>query len=197
MPSDNAVSETQDAQQQQQQQQQKQKLEEIEAKAVDKAKMSADAAFRPAPSVFNAPSAQVLLQQVDGPSLQTYDGIESIYVGRSVPVVAGGKLNVPINVATPGSVVSYAIELKSHDINFSITAEREEGVTIVKVRSCVAMIRMQLFYCFETLHCYAIEFLTFFKNICACLIRKSHVLRQRVFSWYSTMYVTIRFYERV
>ena len=116
-----------------QQQEEKQKLEELEAKAVDKAKMSADAAFRPAPSIFNAPSAQVLLQQVDGPSLQTYDGIESIYVGRSVPVVAGGKLNVPINVATPGSVVSYAIELKTHDINFAITAEREEGITIVKV----------------------------------------------------------------
>jgi hypothetical protein len=115
------------------QQQEKQKLEEMEAKAVDKAKMSADAAFRPAPSIFNAPSAQVLLQQVDGPSLHTYDGIESIYVGRSVPVAAGGKLNVPINVATPGSVVSYAIELKSYDINFSITAEREEGITIVKV----------------------------------------------------------------
>jgi hypothetical protein len=120
-------------QQQQQQQIQKHRLEEMEAKAVDKAKMNADAAFRPAPSIFNAPSAHVLLQQVDGPSLQTYDGIESIYVGRSVPIVAGGKLNIPITITTPGSVVSYAIELKSYDINFSITAEREEGITIVKV----------------------------------------------------------------
>jgi hypothetical protein len=109
------------------------RLEEMEAKAVDKAKASADAAFRPAPSVFNAPSADILLQQVDGPSLQTYQGTESVYVGRSVPVAAGGKLNIPIHVSTPGSVVAYAVELKAHDIYFSIMAEREEGVTVVKV----------------------------------------------------------------
>jgi hypothetical protein len=107
------------------------RLEEMEAKAVDKAKASADAAFRPPPSVLNAQSAQVLLQQVDGPSLKTYQGTESVYVGRSVPVAAGGKLNVPINVSTPGSVVEYAVELKSLDINFGITAEREEGITVV------------------------------------------------------------------
>jgi hypothetical protein len=114
------------------------RLEEMEAKAVDKAKASADAAFRPAPSVLNAQSAQVLLAQVDGPSLQTYEGTESIYVGRAVPIAAGGKLNIPINVSTPGSVVAYAVELKAYDINFSITAEREEGVTVVKVR-CLAV----------------------------------------------------------
>ena len=108
-------------------------LEEMEAKAVDKAKANADAAFRPPPSVLNAQSAQVLLQQVDGPSLKTYEGKESVYVGRSVPVAAGGKLNVPINVSTPGSVVEYAVELKALDINFGITAEREEGFTVVKV----------------------------------------------------------------
>jgi hypothetical protein len=112
---------------------QQQRLEEMEAKAVDKAKASADAAFRPPPSVLNAQSAQVLLQQVDGPSLKTYQGTESVYVGRSVPVAAGGKLNVPINVSTPGSVVEYAVELKGYDINFGITAEREEGITVVKV----------------------------------------------------------------
>jgi hypothetical protein len=55
-------------------------------------------------------------------------------VGRAVPIAAGGKLNIPINVSTPGSVVAYAVELKAYDINFSITAEREEGVTVVKVR---------------------------------------------------------------
>lgn len=111
-------------------------LEEMEAKAVDKAKASADAAFRPPPSVLNAQSAQVLLQQVDGPhSLKTYKSTESVYVGRSVPVAAGGRLNVPINVSTPGSVVAYAVELKALDINFGIAAEREEGITVVKVRS--------------------------------------------------------------
>jgi hypothetical protein len=111
------------------------RLEEMEAKAVDKAKASADAAFRPPPSVLNAQSAQVLLQQVDGPSLKTYQSTESVYVGRSVPVAAGGKLNVPINVSTPGSVVEYAVELKGYDINFGITAEREEGITVVKVQN--------------------------------------------------------------
>jgi hypothetical protein len=116
-----------------QQEQMRSQLEEMEAKAVDKAKASADAAFRPPPSVLNAQSAQVLLQQVDGPSLTTYKGTESVYVGRSVPVAAGSTLNVPINVSTPGSVVEYAVELKALDINFGIIAEREEGITIVKV----------------------------------------------------------------
>ena len=109
------------------------RLQEMEAKAVDKAKATADHAFRPSPSILNAQSAAVLLQQVDGPSLQTYEGKESVYVGRSVPVAAGGQLNVPIQVSTPGSVVEYAVELKAYDINFGITAERDEGSTIVKV----------------------------------------------------------------
>ena len=117
----------------QQQQQQQQRMEEMEAKAVDKAKANADAAFRPTPSVLNAQSAAVLLQQVDGPSLTTYKDTESVYVGRSVPVAAGGSLNVPINVSTPGSVVEYAVEVKGYDIGFEIMAEREEGVTVVKV----------------------------------------------------------------
>jgi hypothetical protein len=109
------------------------RLAEMEAKAVDKAKAASDAAFRPPPSVLNAQSARVLLEQVDGPSLKTYEGTESVYVG-SVPINAGGHLNVPINVSTPGSVVEYAVEIKQFDIEFSIKAEREEGVTIVKVR---------------------------------------------------------------
>ena len=124
-----------DVQQQQSQKERQHRLEELEAKAVDKAKASADANFRPAPSILNAQSATVLLQQVDGPSLQTYTGTESIYVGKSVPVPAGGKLNIPIHVSTPGSVISYAVELKAYDINFTITAEREEGITVVKVCS--------------------------------------------------------------
>ena len=60
MPADNAASATTTLETNNaidtQQRQQKQKLEEMEAKAVDRAKMSADAAFRPAPSIFNAPS---------------------------------------------------------------------------------------------------------------------------------------------
>jgi hypothetical protein len=35
-------------------------------------------------------------------------------------------------------VVEYAVEMKNYDIGFGITAERDEGVTIVKVcmRAC-------------------------------------------------------------
>ena len=111
------------------------RLRAIEAQAVDKAKATADAAYRPSPAAFNAPSPAVLLQQVDGPSLKTYDSQESVFVGRSLPVPAGDSVQVPIQVTTPGSLVEYSVELKSHDIVFSITVERDEGVTIVKVRS--------------------------------------------------------------
>jgi len=110
-----------------------QRLEDMEAKALSKAKATADAAFRPSPSILNAQSADALLSSVDGPSLDTYESKESVYVGRSVPVAAGAKIEVPIQVTTPGSVVEYAVELKAYDIAFGITAEREEGITIVKV----------------------------------------------------------------
>lgn len=111
----------------------KQTLAEIEAQAVDKAKATVDASFKPSASILNAPSADALLQQVDGPSLESYDSKESIYVGRSLPVPAGGNLSVPIQITTPGSIVEYEVEVKEYDINFCITAERDEGVTIVKV----------------------------------------------------------------
>ena len=114
-------------------QERQKRLEELEAKAVDKAKATADAAYRPSPSILNATSAAALLQSVDGPSLETYESKESVYVGRSVPISAGGKLNVPIQVTAPGSVVEYAVELKGYDIGFGITAERDEGITVVKV----------------------------------------------------------------
>ncbi len=109
------------------------RLQALEAKAVAEATATADAAFIPSPSLLNATTSAPLLKQVDGPSLQSYEGKESVYVGRSVPVAAGGILKVPIQVTTPGSVVEYAVENKSHDFAFGITAEREEGVTIVKV----------------------------------------------------------------
>ncbi|CAB9498547.1 expressed unknown protein [Seminavis robusta] len=121
-----------------QEQIQKQKrLADLEAKAVAEAKASADASFRPSPSLLNASSAEALMSQVDGPSLGTYEGKESVYVGRAVPVAAGGKLEVPIQVTSPGSVVEYFIEIKTYDLAVSITAERDEGVTIVKKTSRV------------------------------------------------------------
>ena len=113
-----------------------QRLQELEDKAVDEAKATADAAFRPSPNVLNAQSATALLAQVDGPSLKTYEGKESVYVGRSIPIKAGGNLKVPIQVSCPGSVVEYAVELGTHDLGFGITAERDEGITLVKVNIC-------------------------------------------------------------
>mmetsp|Transcript_29511 Transcript_29511/g.61683 ORF Transcript_29511/g.61683 Transcript_29511/m.61683 type:complete len:290 (-) Transcript_29511:248-1117(-) len=107
-------------------------IEEMEAQAVDKAKATADSSFRPSNAVLNAATAAPLLAAVDGPSLQTYEGKESVYVGRSVPVSAGGKLELPIHVTTPGSVVEYAVELANYDVDLSIQAERDEGITIVK-----------------------------------------------------------------
>lgn len=117
----------------QEEQIQKQKrLEDLEAKAVAEAKASADSSFRPSPSLLNASSAEALMSQVDGPALKNYEAKESVYVGRSVPVSAGGKLEVPIQVTSPGSVVEYFIEIKTHDLAVTITAERDEGVTMVK-----------------------------------------------------------------
>jgi hypothetical protein len=110
------------------------RLQALEARAVAEATATADAAFIPSPSLMNASSAASLLKQVDGPSLKDYEGKESVYVGRSVPITAGGSLSVPIQVTTPGSVVEYAMENKLFDIGFGITAEREEGTTIVRVR---------------------------------------------------------------
>jgi hypothetical protein len=110
-------------------------LQDLEAKAVAEAKASADSTFKPSPSLLNASSPEALMSQVDGPKLASYEAKESVYVGRSVPVAAGGKLSVPIQVSAPGSVVEYFIEVKGYDLAVSITAEREEGVTTVKVSS--------------------------------------------------------------
>lgn len=110
------------------------RIQALEARAVAEATATADHAFTPSPSLLNASSAAPLLKQVDGPSMKEYEGKESIYVGRSVPLAAGGMLAIPIQVTTPGSVVEYAVENKQYDIGFGITAEREEGITMVKVR---------------------------------------------------------------
>ena len=110
-----------------------QRLQDLEAKALEEATATADAAFVPSASLWNATTPTPLLKHVDGPSLTTYQTKESIYVGRSVPVGAGKVLKIPIQVSTPGSVVDYSVENKSLDIGFGITAEREQGVTVVKV----------------------------------------------------------------
>lgn len=104
-----------------------------EARAVAEATASADRSFIPSPTLLNSSSPTALLEQVDGPSLVNYSETESVYVGSSVPISAGGSLTVPIQVNTPGSIVEYAAENKYHDIGFGITAEREEGITVVQV----------------------------------------------------------------
>jgi len=105
---------------------------ELEAKAVEQATATADESFTPSPSLLNASSPEALLQQVDGPSLKEYEAKESVYVGKSVPIALRAKLEVPIHVTAPGSIVEYAVESKGYDIGFSIMAEREEGITVVK-----------------------------------------------------------------
>jgi len=78
------------------------------------------------------------MKQVDGlRDLTDYEEKESVYVGRSVPITAGGSLEIPIQVGTPGSVVEYAVENKQYDFGFSITAERDESITLVKEKSRV------------------------------------------------------------
>lgn len=110
-------------------------LQALEAQAVAEATATADAAYVPSPSLLKATTAEPLLRQVDGPQLFRYEAKESIYVGRSVPVGAGKALKVPIQVTAPGSVVEYSVQVKSYDVGFGITAEREEGITVVKVCS--------------------------------------------------------------
>jgi len=49
-----------------------------------------------------------------------------------VPVAAGSHLKIPIQVSNPGSVVEYFVDIKTNDLIVGISAEREEGTTIVR-----------------------------------------------------------------
>eukprot|EP00977_Amphora_coffeiformis_P016584 scaffold5169_cov172-Amphora_coffeaeformis.AAC.15 len=108
------------------------KMKALEAKAVDKAKATADAAFKPSMNILNAKTADALINLVDGPEIASYDAKESVYAGRTIPIGAGKSLTVPIQVTVPGSVVEYSIEVDNYDVGLAIDAERDEGVTIVK-----------------------------------------------------------------
>eukprot|EP00751_Fragilariopsis_kerguelensis_P004498 CAMPEP_0170810626 /NCGR_PEP_ID=MMETSP0733-20121128/34757_1 /TAXON_ID=186038 /ORGANISM="Fragilariopsis kerguelensis, Strain L26-C5" /LENGTH=309 /DNA_ID=CAMNT_0011166593 /DNA_START=54 /DNA_END=984 /DNA_ORIENTATION=- len=111
----------------------KERIQALEAKAVAEATATADAQYVPSIKIMNSNDPLAFLGQVDGLSdLSDYEEKESIYVGRSVPITAGGSLEIPIQVSTPGSVVEYAVENKQYDFGFSITAERDESVTLVK-----------------------------------------------------------------
>mmetsp|Transcript_5008 Transcript_5008/g.7059 ORF Transcript_5008/g.7059 Transcript_5008/m.7059 type:complete len:337 (-) Transcript_5008:173-1183(-) len=110
----------------------KKRLADLEARAVAEATASADESYVPSPSLLNADTAEALLKQVDGADLTEFERKDSVYSGRSVPIALRAKLEVPIHVTAPGSVVEYAVDSQNYDIGFGITAEREEGVTIVK-----------------------------------------------------------------
>jgi len=111
----------------------KKRIESLEAKALAEATATADSQYVPSTSLMNSNDPLAMLGQVDGLSdLSDYEEKESVYVGRSVPISAGGSLEIPIQVATPGSVVEYSVENKQYDFGFSITAERDGSITIVK-----------------------------------------------------------------
>lgn len=93
---------------------------------------SADASYVPSPSLLASDEAGPLLSQVDGPSLENFNGKPSVYQAKSVPVALRAKFDVPIHVTAGGSVVEYEIATAEYDIGFGVTAEREEGVTNVK-----------------------------------------------------------------
>jgi len=116
----------------------KKRIQALEAKAVAEATATADAQYVPSVSLMNSNDPLAILGQVDGLSdLSDYEEKESVYVGKSVPITAGGSLEIPIQVATPGSVVEYAVENKQYDFGFSITAERDDSVTLVKEQTRV------------------------------------------------------------
>jgi len=114
------------------------RIQALEAKAVAEATATADAQYVPSVSLMNSSDPMAIMKQVDGlRDLTDYEEKESVYVGRSVPITAGGSLEIPIQVGTPGSVVEYAVENKQYDFGFSITAERDESITLVKEKSRV------------------------------------------------------------
>lgn len=114
------------------------RVQALEAKAVAEATAMADSKYVPSVSLMNSTDPMAIVKQVDGlRDLSDYQDKESVYVGRSVPITAGGSLEIPIQVGTPGSVVEYAVENKLYDFGFSITAERDDSITIVKEKSRV------------------------------------------------------------
>lgn len=113
----------------------------LEAKAVAKASAAADNRFIPSASLMNSNDPYAIIGQVDGlADLSDYDENESVYVGTSVPISAGGCLEIPIQVATPGSIVHYSVENKKYDFAFSITAERDHTITLVKIRGSMRVV---------------------------------------------------------
>jgi len=91
-----------------------------------------DESFTPSDKLLNAASAEAIMEQVDGPSLTNYDNKEATFVGKRVVVKPGGKIEVPINVTAPGSVVQYTVESKGYDIALCVKSTKEGTTNIVR-----------------------------------------------------------------
>lgn len=108
---------------------------ETEMEAIAEATKVADESYKPSQSLLQSSSPYPLIRSVDGISLKTYNSNPSRFSATDMNVPLRGKLNVPIHVTSSGSVVEFTVECKDYDIGFGISAEREEGVTIVKKES--------------------------------------------------------------
>lgn len=114
-----------------------------DAEAIALATKAADENYVPSQSLLNSSSPYPLIRSVDGISLKRYNPDPSVFCAKDVIVPLRGTLNVPIHVTTSGSIVDYTVDCAGYDIGFGITAEREEGVTVVKV--CLFILSIILF----------------------------------------------------
>lgn len=110
-------------------------LDESELKAIAEATASADANYVPSQTLLSSNSPYPLMRSVDGLSLKRFNPNPSKFSAKDVIIPLRGKLNVPVHVTTSGSIVDYIIKSKDFDIGFGVTAEREEGITVVKEKA--------------------------------------------------------------
>ena len=120
-----------------------------EAEAISNATKAADENYQPSQSHLSSSSPYPLIRSVDGISLKTYNPEPSRFSAKDVVIPLRGSLDVPIHVTASGSVVDYKVESKDFDIGFGVKAEREEGVTVVKVCICLS-----IFTCSTLLYLY-------------------------------------------
>lgn len=111
-------------------------LDEEELKAISEATASADASYVPSQSLLSSNSPYPLIRNVDGLSLRRFNPNPSKFFAKDVIIPLRGKLNVPVHVTTSGSIVDYTLKSKDFDIGFGVSAEREDGITVVKVSFC-------------------------------------------------------------
>ena len=101
-----------------------------------------DLSYQPSDKVME--NTSLLMNDIAGLSLTSYDVKDGYFTGRDVGVDAGNTLSVPIRVSTPGTIVEFTVEKKSYDFGFGITAFLDNGqVAKVKVRN--VMIKTSIF----------------------------------------------------